>query len=74
MMTQEQFNKMMDTYQAEQAEKAPSDWSADARAWAEEQGIITGDSKGRMQYKAPCTREQLVVFLKRLTETLETEK
>ncbi|MEA5040386.1 MAG: papain-like cysteine protease family protein [Clostridiaceae bacterium] len=72
-MTQEQFNKMADAYQAAQAEKEPSDWSVDARAWAEEQGIITGDSKGRMQYKAPCTREQLVVFLKRLTETLDAK-
>ena len=73
-VTQDQFDKMMDSYLARLAEKAPSDWSAEARAWAEEQGIITGDSSGRMQYKAPCTREQMVVFLKRMAGLLTAGK
>lgn len=71
IMTQDQFNKMMDAYVAGLAEKEPSDWSAEARDWAEQSGIIQGDSQHRMQYKAPCTREQMVVFLKRLADRLE---
>jgi N-acetylmuramoyl-L-alanine amidase CwlA len=67
-MDQAQFDKMMDTYLAEQAKKEPSDWSAEAREWAEQHGIIAGNGKGGMQYKSPCTREQMVVFLKRFND------
>lgn len=71
MMTQEQFNQMADKYICGLADKPPAEWSEDARKWAEQLGIIQGDSQGRMQYKAPCTREQMVVFLKRLADKLE---
>ena len=64
-MTQEQFNAMMDAWLREQAEKEPSDFSAEARAWAEDAGIILGDAKGNLQYKNFCTREQMLVFLYR---------
>lgn len=73
-VTQDQFNQMMATYQAQQAAREPSDWSAEARAWAEQCGIIKGDAAGRMQYKAPCTREQMVVFLKRLGEQQQAKQ
>lgn len=65
-MTQEQFSKMMDTYLAQLAKQDPSDWSQDARAWAEETGLIKGDAEGNKQYKGFVTREQLVVFMQRL--------
>jgi hypothetical protein len=66
-MTQEQFNKMMDTYLAQLAKKAPDGWSADARRWAERNGIIAGDGTGDKQYKSFCTREQMVTFLQRMS-------
>lgn len=69
-MTQEQFNKMMDVYLTQQEAKEPSDWSADARNWAEGEGIIAGDTNGNKMYKAFCTREQMVVFLRRLAQKL----
>ena len=65
-MTQQQFNEMMETWLRQREEEGPSDYSAQARAWAEERGIIQGDSLGRKQYRAFCTREQLMTFLYRL--------
>lgn len=67
-MTQAQFDAMMEDYLSRLAQKAPSDWSEDAREWAEENGLIKGDENGDKQYKAWTTREQMVVFLKRLAE------
>lgn len=69
-MTQEQFNKLMDGYLAQQKAQQPEPWSAEARAWAEQNGIIAGDGSGNMQYKNACTREMMVVFLYRLTRLL----
>lgn len=69
-MTQEQFNKFMDGYLKDLAEKDPSEWSAEARVWAEANGLISGDSKGRMQYRSLCTREMVLVFLHRFAKLL----
>lgn len=66
IVTQEQFNAMMDTWLAQKATAAPSDSSAEARAWAEGNGILTGYSDGTKRYKAYCTREQMVILLNRL--------
>ena len=65
-MTQEQFNKMMDTWLEQQAAKEPSAWSSEARAWAESNGYIKGDDKGRKLYKKPLTREEFVQVLYRI--------
>lgn len=67
-VTQEQFDSMMDVYLKNLAEKEPAAWSREAREWAENSGIILGDSAGNKQYKAFCSREQMVVFLKRLSD------
>lgn len=45
------------------AEEDPSEWSGEARAWAEENGIVNGDENGNMQYKKFCTREEVVQIL-----------
>ena len=44
-------------------EKPPSDWSEEARAWAEKNGIINGDETGNRQYKKFCTREEVVQLM-----------
>ena len=67
-MTQEQFNAMMELYLAGLRTQAPSDWSAKARIWAEQNGLIRGDAEGNMQYKAFCTREQLAEILFRFSQ------
>jgi hypothetical protein len=64
-MTQEQFNTMMNNWIAEQAKKAPGDWSADAREWGERNGLISGDTSGNKMYKKMLTREELVAVLYR---------
>ena len=64
-MTQEQFNTMMNNWIAEQAKKAPGDWSADARAWGEKNGLITGETSGNKMYKKMLTREEFIAVLYR---------
>lgn len=62
-MTQEQFNQMMDTYIVEQAKKPPENWSAQARAWAEDKKVINGDASGNKMYKKYLTREEAAQML-----------
>ena len=69
-MTQEKFNQMMNVWLAEKAKKEPSAWSAEARTWAEENGIIVGTGAG-FSYESYCTREQMVQFLYRLFKRLK---
>lgn len=63
---QQTFNNQMAVYLEELATKDPGSWSADARKWAENKGIIQGDIKGNMRYKSFITREELIVLLYRL--------
>jgi len=67
-MTQEVFNQMLENYFSALSKKEASPWSGEARAWAEEKGIITGDEEGSKQYKSFLTREQMVVLLKRFAQ------
>lgn len=64
-MTQEKFNEMMNNWLAEQAKLEPADWSKEDREWAETNGIIKGDEKGRKMYRKPVTREEMVAMLRR---------
>ena len=64
-VTQEQFNQMMDTYLIDLAKKEPSDWSQDARVFAESKGLIKGAESGKM-YKKFVTREELIEVLYRM--------
>ena len=64
-VTQAEFNTMMDNWIAEQAKKDASDWSVEARTWAEKQGLISGDTDGKKMYKKMMTREELVMVLYR---------
>ena len=64
-VTYETFKEYMDQYLSSLASQQPSDWSKDAREWAEENGIIQGDDKGRKKYKSSITREEAVAILYR---------
>lgn len=68
MITQEQFNQMMDNYLENLAKQEPDAWSQEHRDWAESAGLIKGDENGDKQYKSFCTREQMVTFMHRLFE------
>ncbi|MCI1999540.1 MAG: glycoside hydrolase family 25 protein [Clostridia bacterium] len=72
MMTQAQFNEMMNTYLSSLKTEEPADWSKEARTWAESNNIIAGDENGNKQYKNFVTREQLMLFLMRLFNKIET--
>ena len=65
-MTQEMFNQLMEGYLSQLRQQPPSDWSKDARAWAENNGLIQGDEQGNKAYKMFVTREQMAVLLCRL--------
>ena len=58
-MTQEDFNKMMDIYLQDLSKRNPSQWSGNARMWAEDRAIISGDSSGNKAYKKFATREEV---------------
>ena len=64
-VTQEQFNKMMNNWIAEQAKKDPSAWSAESREWAERNGFVSGDADGKKMYKKVLTREEVIAVLYR---------
>jgi len=68
MITQEQFNQMMDAYLEQQARKQPGAWSETARQWAESRGIVTGDSTGSKRYKTLPTKEEVVQILYNLSK------
>lgn len=56
--TYERFKEYVERYESERAELPGSDWSKTERAWAQHQGIITGDDQGRMKWRSPITREE----------------
>lgn len=64
-MTQETFDRMMADYLVRLGQQPPSDWSEDARRWAEQTGLIRGDENGNKRYKMFVTREELAALLQR---------
>ena len=63
-MTQEQFNKMMDSYLATKAKEAPSGWAVPYLEWAAETGILAGDANGNLMAQSFITREQTATMFK----------
>lgn len=63
IMTQEQFNAMLEEALRQREQLPPSGWSQEARAWAEGAGIVTGSPDGAKRYRAFATREETVQML-----------
>lgn len=63
-LTQEELEMMLEKYFEKVAKERPGDWSKEARDWAEENGIVTGDEGGK-RYKSHITREEAVTMLYR---------
>ena len=59
------FNENMDAWLKDRFDEEPSDWSEEARKWAEENKIVVGNSSGYVSYKSFVTKEEVVVMLKR---------
>ncbi len=68
VITQTEFNEMADTWLRDLGNRTPSEWSEEARQWAEGEGLVQGDEQGNMQYKRPLTREEYVVLQYRQNE------
>lgn len=49
-------------------DNTPSDWAAEAVAWAKDAGLIKGDQYGDLQLHENLTREQMCVFLYRYSK------
>ncbi len=64
IVTQQEFNKMMNEYLEELSKKEPNSWSLEYRKWAEENGVITGDPDGNKRYMSYVTREEAVKMIK----------
>lgn len=69
-LTDEQILELANRLTEVLGKQPPSDWSEDAREWAEDEGYIKGDENGDKQYKAWVTREQMAVFMQRLAKRL----
>ena len=63
-LTQEELEMMLEKYFEKVSKEQPGDWSKEARDWAEENGIVTGDEGGK-RYKSHITREEAVTMLYR---------
>lgn len=78
IVTQQQFNEMMDTYLATRARQATdAEWSKEAREWAEKsiegQALITGTDVGK-EYLSFLTREQFITILYRFAKRTDPIK
>ena len=71
-MTQEKFNEMMNNWMIEQAKREDVEkYSVNSRAWAESNGLIQGDEKGRKMYKKLLTREEFIEVLYRFLNLIK---
>ena len=62
-LSQIEFNNLLQNYLNYRCGLDGDPWSADARWFCENQGIINGDENGYKKYKAFLTREELAVIL-----------
>lgn len=65
-VTQDDFNKMMAVWMAEQKKLPADSYAAGALAWAKETGIMAGDASGNQMPQALIKREDVAVMLQRL--------
>lgn len=52
-------------------DNTPDEWAEEAVLWAVENGILFGNEHGDYKLHSTCTRQEMLVFLKRLTELID---
>jgi GH25 family lysozyme M1 (1,4-beta-N-acetylmuramidase) len=67
-ITYETFREYMDKYRAEMRTTTPASWSADARKWAQDSGLFSGDGSGNFMWQDFITREQTAALLFRMSK------
>lgn len=68
-MTDEKFAELMNTWLTNKANEKET-WGSDNLEWAKTNGIMAGDSAGRMMPNKFCTRLETVTMIRRLAEKL----
>lgn len=69
-LTDEDISALANRIDQIRGKQKPSNWSSKARKWAEDNGVVSGDGTGNMNYKKACSREELVQILYNLVTTL----
>ena len=64
-MTQEKFNEMMNVYLLQLAKQPANNWSKEALAWAQSNGLLNGDENGNLMPRKFLTREEFATVLER---------
>ena len=64
-MTQDQFNKMANTWMAGLAELDASSWAKDYLEWGKKTGLMVGDDKGNLMPRKFLTREEFITVMNR---------
>lgn len=52
----------------------PSPWAKDSVEWGINNGIILGDENGNYKLHENCTRQEMLIFLKRLYDLVNNHK
>ena len=58
------------TVEKSKLDNVPALWAEEAVAWAQKDGIITGNEHGDLMLRSPLTREQFCVMLKRYHDNI----
>lgn len=62
-MTQEKFNELMKNYLETLASEDPASWEVNALVWAQQNGLLKGDTTGRLMPHSSMTRGELAIVL-----------
>lgn len=68
-MTDEKFAELMNNWLTNKANEKET-WGSDNLKWANDNGIMAGDTAGRMMPNKFCTRLETITMLRRLAEKL----
>ena len=49
-------------------DNVPDSWAEEAVDWARKNEILLGDAEGDLKLHATCTRQEMLVFLKRYAD------
>lgn len=74
IMTDEQFDKLMESYLSRKSSLPASEWSENARKYCESRGIVKGDGLGSFGYRSFVTREEAAEIAYRIISGLTGER
>lgn len=62
-MTDTQFDKLMESWQARQAKKSADNWAKEDMEWAKKEGLFAGDGTGTLMPQSNVNRQTLAALL-----------